>query len=126
MSPTQRTLEWCRKRGWIAGVVERWIPQTRRRLDLFGFIDIVAVNGRVRWPYGIQTTSGANLASRIAKAKALETTEAVGKAFTLLFIGWRKLLVGKRRLWKPRVIQLVFLPHPGGFRWDEKEWDDVG
>jgi hypothetical protein len=43
MTPTQRALAECKKRGWQAQVVEKWIPHTRRRLDLFGVIDIVAL-----------------------------------------------------------------------------------
>ena len=61
-SPTQRTLKELRRLGHVAGVVERWIPQTRRRLDLFGFIDIVALGP---WgTIGIQCTTSANQAAR--------------------------------------------------------------
>ena len=44
-SPTSRTLEECRKRGWLAGVVEQFVrfPPPGHRVDLFGVIDIVAV-----------------------------------------------------------------------------------
>lgn len=46
-SPAARTLAECRRRGWIAGVVERRIPFPKPRgttIDLFGVIDIVAVD----------------------------------------------------------------------------------
>lgn len=42
-SPTARTLDECRKRGWTAQVVERWNPHARVRQDLFGVIDLVAI-----------------------------------------------------------------------------------
>ena len=45
-SPTQRTLAECRKRGWIAGVVERHIPFPKpmgTKIDLFGVIDLVVI-----------------------------------------------------------------------------------
>ena len=42
-SPTQRCLAELRKRGWSAGVVERWIPRVKKRIDLFGAIDLVAI-----------------------------------------------------------------------------------
>lgn len=42
-SPTARSLAECRKRGWVAQVVERWNPHARVRQDLFGVIDIVAI-----------------------------------------------------------------------------------
>jgi hypothetical protein len=66
-SPTARSLEECRRRGWIAQSVER--PPTRynpRRIDLFGVIDLVAItpDGIL----GIQATSGSNHSSRVNKA----------------------------------------------------------
>lgn len=42
-SPTQRTIAECKKRGWIAGVVERWNPHVRIRQDLFGVVDLIAI-----------------------------------------------------------------------------------
>lgn len=66
-SPTQRTLAEARKRGWTAQVVEKWIPQARRRQDLFGCIDLLALDG-LPGSLGIQATSGSNHSSRIKKA----------------------------------------------------------
>ena len=40
--PTIRTLDWLRKNGYTAGVVEKWNPHVKIRQDLFGFVDIVA------------------------------------------------------------------------------------
>jgi hypothetical protein len=45
-SPTARTLNECRRRGWTAGVVERHIPFPRpqgTKIDLFGVIDLVVI-----------------------------------------------------------------------------------
>lgn len=45
-SPTQRTLAECKRRGWIAGVVERHIPFPKpqgTKIDLFGVIDLVVI-----------------------------------------------------------------------------------
>ena len=67
--PTQRTLIECRKRKWLACVVEKWIPQTRRRLDAFGFGDVLAVDDK-RGALLIQATAGySNGAKRVAKIK---------------------------------------------------------
>lgn len=43
-SPTSRCLAECRKRGWAAGVVERFVkfPPPGHHVDLFGVIDIIA------------------------------------------------------------------------------------
>lgn len=98
-SPTRRALAECKRRGWTAQVVEKWIPHTRRRLDLFGVIDIVAIvpptdgipgacqceawgehecacgNYQAMMGYpgrivGIQATSGTNHNARVVKSKA--------------------------------------------------------
>jgi len=39
-----RTLAWLREHGYEAAVAEKWIPHTPIRQDLFGFIDVMAVN----------------------------------------------------------------------------------
>lgn len=68
--PTQRTLEYCRKQGWLVDVVERFIkvpnhPGGGIRRDLFGIIDIIAIReGKI---LGIQTTSGSNHSSHLKK-----------------------------------------------------------
>jgi hypothetical protein len=73
-TPTSRTLEWCRKNGWMASVVEKWVPKARIRQDLFDCIDIVACTpGGI---VGIQTTSASNHAARRTKAQASEKMAA--------------------------------------------------
>lgn len=72
-SPTQRTLEYCRKQGWLAGVVERRTPgapgRPGRAHDLFGFADLVAIRRAGEGPRVllIQTTDGTSVAARCAK-----------------------------------------------------------
>jgi hypothetical protein len=68
-SPTARTLERADALGFTAQNVEKWIPHTRRRLDLFGCIDIVAVHPRCGI-IGIQATSASNHAARRTKSAA--------------------------------------------------------
>ena len=65
-TPTSRSLAHLRELGMDAQVVEKWIPAVKRRQDLFGVIDIVAIGDRV---VGIQTTSASNLAARRTKAE---------------------------------------------------------
>lgn len=66
-SPTARTLKVLREAGWPAQVVERWCPFSRRRKDLFGCIDIVAlINGNV---VGIQACAGSSHAARRKKSQ---------------------------------------------------------
>jgi hypothetical protein len=67
-SPTARTLAFARKRGWDIGVVEQRIPRTFITRDLFGFIDLVAMDDQPGL-LAIQATSdnGGNAAARCAK-----------------------------------------------------------
>lgn len=104
-TPTSRTLARCRKLGWLAGVVERRLPapppkpgekanpwRSGRTVDLFGCVDVVAIDGdgRVVW---IQATSGQNVASRRDKIDAIPDVETIAAAGSLEVWGWRKLKV---------------------------------
>lgn len=105
MSPTARTLEWLRRAGYSAGVVEKWIPQMRRRVDLFGCIDIVAVGGGETGALGVQATSGSNHASRVAKILAIPEAEQWVEAGNRLWVmSWAKRgQRGKAKRWEPRI-----------------------
>lgn len=52
---TARTLEFLRNSGWQVQVVERFNPFCKRRVDLFGIIDIVGL--REQRILGVQSTS---------------------------------------------------------------------
>lgn len=106
-SPTARTLAECRKRGWEAGVVERWIHASKIRQDLFGVIDLIALDDKPGC-LGIQATSTGNMVARINKAKAeprLRTWLERGNRFVVW--GWAKRgPAGKRKLWRLREVWL--------------------
>ena len=68
MSPCQRSLKKLRAEGYFCAIVEKWNPYAKIRQDLFGFIDILAIQGNET--LGIQTTSGDHVAERVAKIKA--------------------------------------------------------
>jgi hypothetical protein len=93
-----------RKRGYIAEVVERWIPQARRRKDLFGFIDVLCVHPEREGDIvGVQTTSAANVAARIEKIINHENVAAVRKGgIRILVHGWAK----RRGRWRLREIDV--------------------
>lgn len=117
-SPTARALAECRKRGWVAQVVEQTIPRTFIKRDFLGIIDIIAVSqgaagirhgdgayivtrGEV---IGIQVTSGTNHAARIAKAKAeprLSAWLGAGAIFQVWSYAKRG-AKGKRKQWTLR------------------------
>jgi hypothetical protein len=80
-SPTARSLDLLRRRGFEAEVVERWLPigtkdkdgqPIKIRRDLFGCIDIVAVHSSVAGALGVQATSASNMSARLNKAKTLK------------------------------------------------------
>lgn len=68
-SPTQRSLDYCRKHGWTAGVVEKWNPHARIRQDLFGCIDMIVLDDE-QGPLAVQATSGSGHAARRKKSIA--------------------------------------------------------
>lgn len=105
---TQKTLRECRMRGRICDKTERWNAYAGpfgKREDLFGFIDLIALD-----PEGIiaiQSTgpSGHNDHKKkiLHNEWALEWLRCGGK---IELWSWRKLLVkcgGKERRWYPRI-----------------------
>jgi len=62
-SPTQLTLKELRKATDCVQVVEHWCQFSRRRKDLFGFVDVLAVAGNET--IAVQTTSWANVGARV-------------------------------------------------------------
>ena len=104
-SPTQRSLEFARRQGWLAGVVERWNPHARIRQDLFGFVDLVVVDDQPG-VLAVQATSGSNVASRLAKIRGLDTAAPARwlQAGNRIEVwGWRKAANGRWQLRRERV-----------------------
>lgn len=101
-SPTQRSLADLRKNGWIAEVVERWIPGANIRKDLFGFVDIVAVRDGEK-PLLVQTTSRSNVSARLKKIAAAEILPLLLSNFRVEVHGWAKNSKGR---WEVRVVNV--------------------
>jgi hypothetical protein len=70
MTPAARSLQLLRREGYLAAVVERWLAPARRRVDLFGFADLLAFHARDRMFLLVQTTTLTNMAARLTKARA--------------------------------------------------------
>jgi len=111
-SPTQRSLAYLKKQGLKTGIVERWLPNPAypgggKRSDLFGIIDIIAINGPET--IGVQSCGQAfsEHHKKLTEEKKQETIDWLqGGTRQLWLIGWRKLKVkrGKKAMhWKPRV-----------------------
>lgn len=100
MSPTSRSLAHLRQLGYLADVVERWIPGANIRRDLFGFGDVLAIRpGEVLL---VQVTTGAHLAHRLAKIAASPLAAAVrASGIRICVHGWRKAANGR---WSLRIV----------------------
>jgi len=105
MSPSARTLAQLKKYGIPACVVERWVAPAQKRIDMFGFADIVAI-----YPDGItaiQVTSGSNHSKH--KIKILENDKApmwLERGGLISLWSWSKKKLkrgGKAVRWVPRI-----------------------
>jgi hypothetical protein len=77
VSPTQRSLKHLREQGYLAWVVEHWDSFSKRRKDLWGWCDILAI--RENEVLAVQVTS-TGVSERIKKIQDSETVGAVRKA----------------------------------------------
>jgi hypothetical protein len=101
MSPTARTLDHLRRQGYVAAVVERWIPQANIRRDLFGCIDIVVVKPGCP-VLGVQATSISNVGARLKKAKAIPELRTWLTVASFQVWGWVK----RRGVWTAKIVEV--------------------
>ena len=88
-SPTQLSLKKLRDEGWLAEVVEKWVPGANIRKDLWGWTDIVAIKDGET--LAVQTTSYSNMSARAKKIAESDTVAEVRKAgWSIQIWGWRK------------------------------------
>lgn len=117
-SPTQRTLKLLRDVGWHAAIVERWNPHAFIRQDLYGWIDIIAVHP-VFGILGVQTTTQANAAARLEKARGNAALVAwVTAGGKLAVHGWRKL----KGRWQVDARPVGIPELVGDLRVDPEDW----
>jgi len=101
-SPTSRSMELLRKDGATVAIVERWCSFTRKRYDLFGIIDLLAV--KEGETIAVQTTSYSNVSARVKKIEESEHIAAIRKAgWRVLVHGWKKNKAGR---WECRVVDV--------------------
>ena len=114
ISPTKRALAELKKLGYVCQVVERWCAFSRRRIDLFGVIDIVYLSETSI--VGVQVTTASNLAARrtkiLAEPRALAWIKAGGilELWSVAKRGAR----GQRRLWCIIKEEIVAADFEGG------------
>jgi len=110
ISATQKSLKKLRDEGYLCEVVEKTIPYCFIKKDLFGFIDILAI--RDNEVSAVQTTSGANSATRVHKIKAHENYPKVKKlGWKIVVHGWRQLQEkykngNPKKVWKCKITKL--------------------
>lgn len=101
-SPTQRSLKHLRDAGYTCWVVEYWNSFSRKRVDLFGLFDILAI--REGETVAVQTTSGSNVSARVKKIGESEHIGAVRSAgWQVWVMGWTK---GKNGRYALRIVDL--------------------
>lgn len=110
MSPTQRSLAECRKRDWLAHVVEKWIQRAMRRVDVFGFGDILVLDG-LPGSLLVQACSDGDVSKRVAKIRGECWTAArcwLDAGNRIQVWGWgKKGARGARKLWTLRVVEVL-------------------
>lgn len=108
MKSTERTYRWLEDKGWNDWwPVERWIPYSGHKVDLFNIIDCLVLTKK--GIIGVQTCSSdfAPHVKKLLQDEADQTRKWLSTPKTkLLLIGWRKLrMPGTKQRWKyyPRV-----------------------
>jgi len=106
MTPTARTLKRLRDQGYMAEVVEKYNQFSRTRKDLFGYIDVVAIDPACT--LGVQSTSRGNISSRKKKilTECRDAAQAwlAGPARRIEIWGWGK---NKKGRWECRVVEIT-------------------
>lgn len=96
----------------ICAIVEKWNSHVRIRQDLFGIIDIIALDPE-HGVVGVQSTGQAfnEHLNKLTGEKAQETLDWLNTPGTKLYLyGWRK--VSKQRgskvkVWAPRILEIT-------------------
>lgn len=95
-SPTTRTIALLRKYGYTCAIVEKWNAHIKRRQDLFGFADIIAVCPEQKRIILVQVTSAANFAARRTKCQENENAAVwLSAGGQILIHGWKKKANGR-------------------------------
>ena len=115
LSYTQRTLRECRRRGYNCAVAEKFNAYAGPfgiRQDLFGFIDIIALDVSARRIIAIQSTGPSGHARhRRAIIDNPNASDWLRCGGVIELWSWRKLLVkrgGKLRRWEPRIERIDY------------------
>lgn len=97
MTLTQRTIKMMRDQGYMVATVEYYNAFTKRKHDLFGCIDLLAIgNGET---IAIQVTSKSNMSARIKKIESSDALpEMLRSKWRILVHGWWRGTNGRYQL----------------------------
>ena len=96
-SLTSRSVDHLRQQGYLVDVVESYNFFTKRKKDLFGCLDLLAIgNGET---LAIQVTSRSNMSARIKKIQDAEALpEMLRSKWRIIVHGWDRGTNGRYRL----------------------------
>jgi len=98
-SPTEKSLAYLRDRGYAVDITEHWNFFAKRRVDLWGFVDILALKDGET--LAVQCTSDSNVSARVKKIADHENIGPVRKA------GWKVIVMGwKAGRKEPRIVDV--------------------
>ena len=107
MSPTARSLELLREMNYTAQVVEYYNNFSKKRVDLFHCIDIVAAHPELGI-LGVQATTGAHHSTRFKKAcRSPIRAWLKGNGHVQIWSWSKKGKQGERKVWCVRVQQVT-------------------
>lgn len=104
----------------VCAVTERWNAFAKIRQDLYGWIDLIALDPKWQTAWGIQCTSGSNMAARVAKIEESKEAALWSRCGNrIAVVGWRKAGArGKRKLWDARILGMDYQKSDNGeWRW---------
>lgn len=110
MSPSARTVQYYRDKGWLCATVEKWIAPIKKRIDLFHCFDQIMVRPGQTW--GIQTCVGrGDVAKHAAKLLSIpEFHRWIEYGNHAIIISWAvRGARGKRKKWTP--VEHVYHPN---------------
>lgn len=102
-SPTQRSLALLKKEGYKPWIVESYNSFGHNRVDLYSFLDIVALRGGDNGILGVQTTSISNISARVHKITGIPVSHLwLETGNRIWIVGWGKI----KNKWKYKIVQL--------------------
>lgn len=124
-TPTQRSLAKLRSEGYIATIVEKWVPSTSAGYkgpiitrDAWNFGDILAAKIGQPGALLVQTTSGSNASTRVKKIRQIaEAGIWMAAGNGIVVHSWAKRgQAGKRKLWNCTVIPIMTVEFEAAMR----------